>query len=142
MFEYLMADFANVFQTINLLLTIFGTVVGVVISCLPGPQFFTQSPNIVYTIFAGMIVIQFVMLAFGFIGYFMKKFGFPGAPMVLGVILGPIAEKNLDRALQLSRNDWTIFFRRPIALTFILLSVGMIAWTIFDNIRRAKAEEK
>jgi len=118
MFEYLMADFANVFQTINLLLTIFGTVVGVVISCLPGPQFFTQSPNIVYTIFAGMIVIQFVMLAFGFIGYFMKKFGFPGAPMVLGVILGPIA------------------------LTFILLSVGMITWTVIDNIRKTKSQEK
>ena len=79
-----------------------------------------------------------VAIAFGFIGYFMKKFGFPGAPLVLGVILGPIAEKNLDRALQLSRNDWTIFFRRPIALTFIILSVAMIAWTIFSNIRKEK----
>jgi len=39
--------------------------------------------------------------------------------MVLGVILGPIAEKNLDRALQLSRNDWTII----------------------DNMRKAKAQE-
>ena len=36
MFEYLMAGFANVFQPMNLLLTIFGTVVGVVIGCLPG----------------------------------------------------------------------------------------------------------
>ena len=159
------------------------------IGVTPGPQLFTQSPNIIYAIFAGMIVIQFIMLAFGvvfskvapkvlkvpvkylmpiimvlcivgafclanqvyhvavaiafgFIGYFMKKFGFPGAPMVLGVILGPIAEKNLDRALQLSRNDWTIFFRRPIALTFIILSVGMIAWTIFSNVRKAKDENK
>jgi len=157
------------------------------IGVTPGPQLFTQSPNIVYAIFAGMIVIQFVMLAFGvifskvapkvlkvpvkylmpiimvlcivgafclanqvyhvavaiafgFIGYFMKKFGFPGAPLVLGVILGPIAEKNLDRALQLSRNDWTIFFRRPIALTFIVLSVAMIGWSIYSNIRKAKAE--
>ena len=82
-----------------------------------------------------------VAIAFGFIGYFMKKFGFPGAPLVLGVILGPIVEKNLDRALQLSRNDWTIFFRRPIELTFILLSVGMIAWTIFDNIRKEKNQK-
>jgi len=72
----------------------------------------------------------------------MKKFGFPGAPMVLGVILGPIAEKNLDRALQLSRNDWTIFFRRPIALTFIILSIAMIGWTIFSNIRDAKKEKQ
>ena len=159
------------------------------IGVTPGPQLFTQSADIVYAIFAGMIVIQFVMLffgvifarvapkvlkvpvrylmpiilvlcvvgafclanqtyhvavaiAFGFIGYFMKKFGFPGAPMVLGVILGPIAEKNLDRALQLSRNDWTIFFRRPIALTFILLSVGMIAWTVIGNFRDAKKANK
>ena len=70
--------------------------------------------------------------------YFMKRFGFPGAPLVLGVILGPIAEKNLDRALQLSRNDWTIFFRRPIALTFIILSIAMIGWTVYSNIRKEK----
>lgn len=159
------------------------------IGITPGPQLFTQSASIVYAIFAGMIVIQFIMLAFGivftriapkvlrvpvkylmpiimvlcivgafclsnqvyhvavaiafgFIGYFMKKFGFPGAPLVLGVILGPIAEKNLDRALQLSRNDWTIFFRRPIALTFILLSVAMILWTIISNIRKEKKAAK
>ena len=57
---------------------------------------------------------------------------------MLGVILGPIAEKNLDRALQLSRNDWTIFFRRPIALTFIILSIAMIGWTVYSNIRKEK----
>ena len=159
------------------------------IGVTPGPQLFTQNASIVYAIFAGMIVIQFLMLgfgvlfarvapkvlripvkylmpiimalcivgafclsnqvyhvtvaiAFGFIGYFMKKFNFPGAPLVLGVILGPIAEKNLDRALQLSRNDWSVFFRRPIALTFILLSIGMILWTIISNIRKEKTEEK
>ena len=82
-----------------------------------------------------------VAIAFGVIGFFMKKFNFPGAPLVLGVILGPIAEKNMDRALQLSRNDWTIFFRRPIALTFIILSVAMIAWTVYSNARKSKAEK-
>ena len=159
------------------------------IGVTPGPQLFTQNASIVYAIFAGMIIIQFLMLgfgvlfarvapkvlripvkylmpiimalcivgafclsnqvyhvavaiAFGFIGYFMKKFGFPGAPLVLGVILGPIAEKNLDRALQLSRNDWLVFFRRPIALTFILLSIGMILWTVISNIRKEKTAEK
>lgn len=159
------------------------------IGVTPGPQLFTQSPDIVYAIFAGMIIIQFIMLAFGVffsrvapkvlkvpvkylmpiimvlcivgafclsnqvyhvavaiafgvIGYFMKKFGFPGAPLVLGVILGPIAEKNLDRALQLSRNDWTIFFRRPIALIFILLSVFMIVRTLINNARQKKQESQ
>ena len=159
------------------------------IGVTPGPQLFTQNASIVYAIFAGMIIIQVLMLgfgvlfarvapkvlripvkylmpiimalcivgafclsnqvyhvavaiAFGFIGYFMKKFNFPGAPLVLGVILGPIAEKNLDRALQLSRNDWSVFFRRPIALTFILLSIGMILWTVISNIRKEKTAEK
>lgn len=157
------------------------------IGVTPGPQLFVNSPDIVYAIFAGMIIIQCVMLAFGVIfsriaprvlkipvrilmpiilvlcivgalclanqvyhvtvaiafgviGFFMKKFGFPGAPLVLGVILGPIAEKNLDRALQLSRNDWSIFFRRPIALTFIILSVLIIAWTFYSNNKKHKAE--
>ncbi|MCR4706645.1 MAG: C4-dicarboxylate ABC transporter permease, partial [Clostridiales bacterium] len=75
-------------------------------------------------------------------GFFMKKYHFPGAPLVLGVILGPIAEKNLDRALQLSKNDWTVFLRRPISLTFILLSVVMVGITIVNNIRDAKKERE
>ena len=155
------------------------------IGVTPGPQLFVNSPDIIYAIFAGMIVIQFLMLifgllfakvaprvlqvptdilmpvilmlcivgayslanqtyhvavaiAFGVIGFFMKKYHFPGAPLVLGVILGPIAEKNLDRALQLSRNDWTIFFRRPIALTFIILSVVMVGITIYNNAHEGK----
>ena len=62
--------------------------------------------------------------------------------LVLGVILGPIAEKNLDRALQLSKNDWTVFLRRPISLTFILLSVVMVGITIVNNIRDAKKERE
>ena len=157
------------------------------IGVTPGPQLFTNSPDIIYSIFVGMFVIQFLMLglgllfakfsprvlkiptgylmpivlvlcvvgafslsnqsyhvavaiAFGIIGYFMKRFGYPGAPMVLGVILGPIAEKNMDRALQLSKNDWTIFFRRPIALTFIILSVFMIVFTVITNSKKAKKE--
>ena len=153
------------------------------IGVTPGPQLFVNSPDIIYAIFAGMIVIQFLMLvfgllfakvaprvlqvptdilmpimlcivgayslanqtyhvavaiAFGVIGFFMKKYHFPGAPLVLGVILGPIAEKNLDRALQLSRNDWTIFFRRPIALTFIILSIVMVGITFYNNAHEGK----
>ena len=148
MFEYLLAGFANVFEPWNFLLMVFGTVVGVIIGCLPG---LSGSMGIIlllpltYTLPKSTAL---VMLCGIFCG---SMFGgsvsaillrTPGAPMVLGVILGPIAEKNLDRALQLSRNDWTIFFRRPIALTFILLSVGMIAWTVIGNIRDMKKADK
>ena len=148
MFEYLLAGFANVFEPWNFLLMVFGTVVGVIIGCLPG---LSGSMGIIlllpltYTLPKSTAL---VMLCGIFCG---SMFGgsvsaillrTPGTPMVLGVILGPIAEKNLDRTLQLSRNDWTIFFRRPIALTFILLSVGMIAWTVIGNIRDMKKADK
>ena len=47
-----------------------------------------------------------IALIFGSIGYVMRKNGFPAAPVVLGVILGPIAEDVLARALLISHGDW------------------------------------
>ncbi len=64
-----------------------------------------------------------VAIAFGIIGYFMKKYGFPLPPLVLGMILGPMAEQNLNRALLTARNDWTVLFKRPISLTLLILAI-------------------
>ena len=73
-----------------------------------------------------------VALAFGVIGYFMKRWGYPGAPLVLGIILGPMAEENLNRALLVSNNNWTILLKRPISLTFLILSVVSIALALYS----------
>lgn len=66
-----------------------------------------------------------VMFVFGIIGYFMKKFGFPPAPVVLALVLTPLMENAMQQSLQMSHQSFSIFFTRPISLS--LLIVGMIS---------------
>jgi putative tricarboxylic transport membrane protein len=55
-------------------------------------------------------------LIFGVVGYFMKKYDYPAPPVILGLILGPLMEKNLVQTSDIGHGDLTIFFHRPIAL--------------------------
>lgn len=64
-----------------------------------------------------------VMLVFGLIGYILPKFGFPVTPMLLGIVLGPIAETSFRQALAVSDGSWLIFISNPISLVFILLAI-------------------
>src|SRR5690554_4589770 len=67
-----------------------------------------------------------VMLAFGVIGYVLRALGFPLAPLILGVVLGPILDANLRRGLVLSGGSLEPFFTRPISLVLwvtILITV-------------------
>lgn len=136
----------------------------------PGPLLFTEHPEIVNSIFAGMLLANvlilllgilsaglfpqvlkipksilfpviftlcflgafslnnsvydiFIALIFGIIGYIVRKNGFPLAPIVLGVILGPIAEDEFSRALIISHGDWTVLFQSPIAIFFYVISI-------------------
>lgn len=148
----------------------------------PGPLLFAEQPTVVYTLLAGMFVIQFLILflglaacrvspkilsipdgilnpaivlfcvigsytlannmfdvllcfIFGGVGYLMRKFGYPGAPMVLGLILGPMAEDHLNRALLVSKNDWSTFLTRPISCAFLVLSAASIGYAIYTHYR-------
>lgn len=65
----------------------------------------------------------FVMLGFGLLGYVMKRFDFPVPPMTIGVVLGFLCEQNLRRTMTVYNDDWTIFFRRPICILILGLSV-------------------
>jgi putative tricarboxylic transport membrane protein len=66
----------------------------------------------------------------------MRKFGFPLTPMILGVILGPLAETNFRRALQTS-SDYTLFFTRPISLLFLILCLISLLYPFYQQ-RRAQ----
>jgi putative tricarboxylic transport membrane protein len=68
-----------------------------------------------------------VMFAFGFVGLFLSHMKFPSAPFLLGVILGPMADTNLRRALTLSDGSILPFFTRPICLFFAVIIMLMIA---------------
>ncbi len=83
-----------------------------------------------------------VLLVFGVLGYAMRRYGFPLAPMILGVVLGDNAEINLIRALA-TDSDLTLFFTRPWSLFFVMIAVfstafpwyqkhrGRMKWTLF-----------
>lgn len=74
--------------------------------------------------------------AFGVIGFVMVKNGFPLTPMVLGVVLGPLAELNLSRSLSTS-DDLSLFFTRPWAMFFIVLGVFSACFPVYQSAVRA-----
>lgn len=63
------------------------------------------------------------MVVFGILGYFMREMEYPMAPLVLGIILGPILDTNLRRALVLSDGSLLPFFTRPVSLVLFLIIV-------------------
>ncbi|MBL4919263.1 tripartite tricarboxylate transporter permease [Szabonella alba] len=72
----------------------------------------------------------------GVVGYLMRKFGFPIAPAVLGLVLGHLMEVNLRQALALSDGDWGILFASPItAVLWVLVALGLMA-PLFPHLRR------
>ncbi|WP_119681538.1 tripartite tricarboxylate transporter permease [Indioceanicola profundi] len=77
----------------------------------------------------------YVCLAFGVAGFFMKHLHFPSAPLVLGVILGPLAERYFLTSLASYEQDPTIFFTRPISGTIIGLSLIFVVWSLWPIIR-------
>ena len=154
----------------------------------PGPLLFRDHLDIVYPIFAGMILCQLVLLivglggarifaklinidikiltpvifllcivgsysmrfsffdvglalSIGVLAYFMGKAKFPTAPILLALILGPMAEQNMRRSLMLSHDDLTIFFTRPISAGFLVLAVFM-AYTSYRKFQKLKQIER
>ena len=81
-----------------------------------------------------------VALGFGVVGYLMRKFGFPLAPVVLAVILAPQLEIALKQSLALSQGSYLIFFGRPIALVFMLLAFGVIGRGLWQQYKSRKLE--
>ncbi|MFD5122500.1 tripartite tricarboxylate transporter permease [Streptomyces sp. NPDC058385] len=66
-----------------------------------------------------------IALAFGLLGFLMRRTGYPVAPLVLGAVLGPLTETQFRRALTLAEGDWTVFVTRP--LSAAILAVAALA---------------
>lgn len=153
----------------------------------PGPLLFRDHLEIVYPIFAGMILCQLVLLvvglggarlfsklinvdtkvltpiifllcivgsysirfsfwdvglalSIGVIAYFMEHAKFPVSPILLALILGPMAEQNMRRSLMLSHDDLTIFVTRPLSAAFLFLAIVM-AITSYRKFRKLREIE-
>lgn len=77
-----------------------------------------------------------LLFVFGAIGYVFKRLDCEPSPMAMGFVIGAMFEEHLRRTLSISRGDWMIFLDRPISLTFLLITVILVATSIFFKSRR------
>jgi putative tricarboxylic transport membrane protein len=78
---------------------------------------------------------------FGLVGFFMRKFEYEPALLILALVMGPILEESLRRSLTLSGGSLAIFFHRPIAMSILLFSLlFLISFPVTRMIRKRKAE--
>lgn len=88
----------------------------------------------------GRVIDLWVMFAAGLAGYVLEKLSVPLAPIVLGLILGPMAEQSVRRALLISRGDATELVTRPVSAVIALATLALVLWPILRACRRrAKA---
>lgn len=153
----------------------------------PGPLLFRDHLDVIYPIFAGMILAQFILLIVGLSGarffarminvdrriltpiifflcvvgsyamrfsffdvglsmiigviaYFMEYYGYPVSPILLALILGPMAEQNLRRSLIISHGDPLIFFKRPISAVLIIIAMFVMISSYY-RIKKAMERE-
>jgi putative tricarboxylic transport membrane protein len=156
---------------------------------IPGPLLFQSNGDLVYAIFASLIVANLFMLIvefyglrifvrllkipkfyllpvilalcvvgaygvnnrifdvgtiliFGILGYVMEKFKFPLPPIILGFILGPIAEVNLRRGLMSSNGSFMPFVTQPIAAFFLAVAVYSSVTSVLKNRKRSRLERE
>jgi len=148
----------------------------------PGPLLFTRQPEQVYTIFAGMILANILMIALGFLaalcfatlmkvpapilntfivvfcflgayalrndmadvwltmlfgvlGYVMRRYDLPIPPMVMGIILGPMAEQYFLTSMVSHQNDLTVFVTRPVSAVALGCAVLLLGWAVVKHAR-------
>ncbi|MCB8889154.1 tripartite tricarboxylate transporter permease [Vreelandella malpeensis] len=152
----------------------------------PGPMFMLTSSDLIYAVFAGLFIVNFMillfskpfivlftkllnvpysalgpiiimccvvgtysvrnsmfdvwlMLGFGVLGYLLEKINFPMVSIILGLVLGPIAESELRRSLSMSQGSFEIFLTRPISATLLAVALLLLAVTLFmPLVKRAR----
>jgi len=96
-------------------------------------------PMIVAMAFMGVYTINFSIVDFyllvilGVIGYFMKKYKVPSAPLILAVVVGQSMEQSFRQSLMLSDGSLSIFFRSGISVTLLILAVISVAYPFISD---------
>jgi putative tricarboxylic transport membrane protein len=85
----------------------------------------------------GSVADLLVLYALGVAGFFLRKGGFPLAPVILGLVLGPLLEQEFRRSLAISSGDPSIFFTRPLSVIFLSLAVLAAGGPLLTRRRRA-----
>jgi putative tricarboxylic transport membrane protein len=83
-----------------------------------------------------------VMLVFGFIGYFMRKFDYSYVALLIGFILAPEWERKLQQVVIISQQDTYMFFTRPVAMILMALTIFVVVRTFWTSVNRARKKRK
>ena len=67
-----------------------------------------------------------LLYAIGLIGVVMRRYDFPTAPVVVGMILGPLAEAQMRNALSIGEGNWMIFVQRPMSASLLAVVVAVL----------------
>ena len=80
-----------------------------------------------------------LLYVIGAVGFLMRRYDFPTAPVIIGMILGPLAEQNFRQALTISAGDWTVFFTRPLSASILAIAaLALLAPKIYAMAMRAR----
>lgn len=85
---------------------------------------------------------MWVMLAFGVVGYAMRKTGYDPGPLALAIVLGPLLESSIRQSLLMSNGSPAIFIERPFSLFMVLLLVAIVVIQFIVRRRRSKFEDQ
>ena len=84
----------------------------------------------------------YAMFAFGFLGYWMKRFDYPFPPVVIGVVLGDKAEAMLRTSIMMNHGDPSILFTRPISLIIMALVVLVLSKPLLSGLKSRKMKKQ
>jgi len=136
---------ASLFIANMMLLILNLPLVGLWVRLLAIPQPWLYGGILVFaamgTIAANPSLIELTMLAvFGVMGFLMRRFDYPIAPVVIGLILGPIAESQLRRALSISLGDTLVLLRSPLSATLLAIAcIALVAPFVLRGLSRLKS---
>ncbi|MTI83146.1 MAG: C4-dicarboxylate ABC transporter permease [Firmicutes bacterium] len=109
------------------------------------------APMVVFMTVIGSYAIRnnitdvIIMILFGLVGYVTKKAGFHPGPIVLGLILGPIAENGLVQSMLMGKSAgsmFEVFFTRPLSIILIILCLVSAGWPLISNLRNKTPDKE
>ncbi|WP_280567278.1 tripartite tricarboxylate transporter permease [Chromohalobacter sp. 296-RDG] len=121
---------------VNLLILAFSKPFVAVLSRMLNIPYSALGPIIIICCVVGTYSVQnsmfdvWLMLGFGVMGFLLEKINFPLVAIILGVVLGPIAESEFRRSLGMSQGDPSIFFSRPISATLLCIAITVVTLAI------------
>ena len=92
-----------------------------------------------YSVSNGHFEVLMVMV-FAIFGYIVRLLGFPPAPLLIGMVLGPLMEEHLRRALVLSQGDFMVFIERPLSGSFMAVTALLLGWAMYSLVRGQRKE--